>query len=308
MGVIAEVERELARARSREQADATPELRASTMTHVVWAPPEWLARAQKVLAGLEERHPARTILLVPKPTGAAKVAAKVVVHDFDVGDGNEVVSEVVEFRLHGAAARHPGSLVLPLLISDLPAFCRWRGEPAWRGEALTELVSACDRLVVDSSEWPAPARRYPRLAGLFDRIAVSDLAWRRGLPWRVALAARWPGIRRAEHLVVAGPEADAQLLAGWLRSRLRRPIRLTRHKAARLQAVTIDGERVAIAEGPRPTPSELLSAELDTLVRDPVYEAAVLAVSRAGRGARRGGARSTTPRSARRTAPRPQRR
>ena len=308
VSVIAEVERQLSAARRREQEDAVPELRASTMTHVVWAPPEWLARAHKVLAGLEGRHPARTILLVPEPTGAAKVAAKVVVRDFDIAGGHEVLSEVVEFRLHGASARHPGSLVLPLLISDLPAFCRWRGEPPWDGEALAELVAACDRLVVDSSEWPAPGRRYGRIAELFDRIAVSDLAWRRGLPWRVALARRWPEIRRVEHLVVEGPEADAELLAGWLRSRLRRPVRLTRHKAVRLRSVMVDGEPVVSAEGPRPTPSELLSAELDTVVRDPVYEAAVLAVSRAGRGAPRAGARSTTARSPRRSAPRPRHR
>ena len=285
MSVIAEVERQLARARTREQADAVPELRASTMTHVVWAPPEWLARAHKVLAGLEERHPARTILLVPKPTGAAKVTAKVVVRDFGVSDGHEVLPEVVEFRLHGASARHPASLVLPLLISDLPAFCRWRGEPPWEGEALTELVAACDRLVVDSSEWPAPARRYERLAGLFERIAVSDLAWRRGLPWRVAIAELWPGIRRAGHLVVEGPAADAELLAGWLRSRLRRPIQLTRRKAENLRSVTLDGEVVRPTPGPRPSPSELLSAELDTVARDPLYEAAVRAV-RGGSSAR----------------------
>jgi len=299
MSIIAEVERQLAQARTREQEDATPDLRASTMTHVVWAPPEWLARAHKVLAGLEERHPARTILLVPKPTGAARVVAKVIVRDFGVAGGHEVLPEVVEFRLHGASARHPASLVLPLLISDLPAFCRWRGEPPWEGEALAELVAACDRLVVDSSEWPAPSRRYARLAALFESIAVSDLAWRRGLPWRVALAGLWPEIRRAEHLVVEGPEADAALLAGWLRSRLRRPLRLTRRRADTLRAVTLDGEPVEIAAGPRPGPSELLSAELDTVARDPVYEAAVLAVNRATRGARRGGARSRTPRSPR---------
>ncbi len=299
MSIIAEVERQLAQARTREQEDATPDLRASTMTHVVWAPPEWLARAHKVLAGLEERHPARTILLVPKPTGAARVVAKVIVRDFGVAGGHEVLPEVVEFRLHGASARHPASLVLPLLISDLPAFCRWRGEPPWEGEALAELVAACDRLVVDSSEWPAPSRRYARLAALFESIAVSDLAWRRGLPWRVALAGLWPEIRRAEHLVVEGPEADAALLAGWLRSRLRRPLRLTRRRADTLRAVTLDGEPVEIAAGPRPGPSELLSAELDTVARDPVYEAAMRAVNRATRGARRGGARSRTPRSPR---------
>ena len=37
---------------------------------------------------------------------------------------------MIELRLRGSAAHHPGSIVLPLLVSDLPVFCRWRGEPA----------------------------------------------------------------------------------------------------------------------------------------------------------------------------------
>lgn len=278
MGVVAEIERELFEHRCRQRADDTPELRTSTMTHVVWVPPEWLARAHQVLAGLDERHPARTILLVPDRGGADGVSAKVAIRDFAVGDGREVLSEVIELQLRGRAADHPASLVLPLLIADLPAFCRWRGEPRWEGNALEELVAVCDRLVIDSAEWRSPVRGYKRLEGLFDRIAVSDLAWRRGLPWRAALAARWPEIRRIERLRVEGPLADAQLLAGWLRARLRRPVTLSRRSADALTAVWADGDPVQPPTGPAASASELLSAELDTLGRDPVYEAAVCAV------------------------------
>ena len=303
MSVVDDVQRKLFEARCREQ-DTGAALRASTMTHVVWAPETWLARAHRVLVGLEERHPARTIVLVPDPRGASRVDARVLVRDFETADGREVFSEVVQLRLHGAAARHPGSLVLPLLISDLPAFCRWRGEPPWDATALAEIVSACDRLVVDSSEWPAPARRYARLERLFDSITVSDLAWRRSLPWRAALAERWPGIRRMSRLTVEGPAADAELLAGWLRSRLRRRIALTHRRATSLVAVEVDGERVPRPVVPRPKRSDLLSAELDSLARDPVYEEAVRAVSRATRAASRGAARSTRRPSPRRPAAR----
>ncbi|HXQ85942.1 MAG TPA: hypothetical protein VN746_04650, partial [Gaiella sp.] len=94
MGVVAEVERKLARQRCHQEADAEPELRTSTMTHVVWAPPKWLPRAKRVLAGLAERHPARTIFLVPVPGRRSGVEADAVVHDFATGDGREVLSEV----------------------------------------------------------------------------------------------------------------------------------------------------------------------------------------------------------------------
>ena len=279
MGVVAEVERKLARQRCHQEADAEPELRTSTMTHVVWAPPKWLPRAKRVLAGLAERHPARTIFLVPVPGRRSGVEADAVVHDFATGDGREVLSEVIELRLSGEAARHPASVVLPLLIADLPAYCRWRGRPDWKGQALDEIVDVCDRLVVDSNEWQGVPGAYGPLARLFDRIVVSDLAWRRGLPWRSALAELWPGIRGVERVSIEGPRADALLLAGWLRSRLRRPVSLTRRDAAALTRIEVDGDTVAPPARPPLTGSDLLSAELVTLARDRIYEAAVRATT-----------------------------
>jgi glucose-6-phosphate dehydrogenase assembly protein OpcA len=280
MGVVADIERKLARQRFRRETDDDDvlELRTSTLTHIVWAPPEWLPRAKKVLAGLAERHPSRTIFLIPTPGRSSGVEADAVVKDFSVG-GGEVLSEVIELRLRGEAARHPASVVLPLLISDLPAFCRWRGQPDWKGRALTELVEVADRLVFDSSEWPGIPSAYGDVARLFDRAAVSDLAWRRTLGWRAALASRWPGIRGAERMTVEGPRADAILLHGWLRSRLKRDIALTRRSADTVVGVRVDGEPVEPPRAALPSGSELLSAELDTLSRDRIYEAAVRAAA-----------------------------
>jgi glucose-6-phosphate dehydrogenase assembly protein OpcA len=280
VGVVAEIERKLARERCRQEADGVPQLRTSTMTHVVWAPPRWLDRAKRVLAGLEERHPARTIILVPVPGRRSGVEAHAAVRDFEMGGGREVLSEVIEVRLRGDAARHPASIVLPLLISDLPAFCRWRGQPDWDGDALGELVGVVDRLVVDSGEWPGLPGAYGRLAELFEHVALSDLAWRRTLPWRATLAELWPGIRKAQRLTVEGPRADALLLAGWLRSRLRRKVALTRRGASELTVVRVDGDTVERPRAPVLTGSDLLSAELDTLSRDLIYEAAVRSAAR----------------------------
>ena len=277
MGVVAEVERKLSRSRCGQDDDAVPDLRTSTMTHVVWAPPEWVGRARRVLAGLAERHPARTIFLVPVGGRRSAIEADASVRAFDAGGGREVISEVIELRLCGDAARHPASLVLPLLISDLPAFCRWRGRPGWESQELHELVGVVDRLVVDSAEWKGLPGAYAGLAGLFDDVVVSDIAWRRALPWRVALAARWPGIRRAERLSVEGPRADALLLTGWLRSRLRREVSLSRRDAPFLGRVAVDGDAVTPPAAAPASDSDLLSAELDVYARDPVFEAAVRA-------------------------------
>ncbi len=278
MGVVADIERQLAGLRSREQEeDSVPDLRTSTATHLVWAPPEWLPQARRTLRGLAERHPSRVVFLVPERGRRNGVDARASIREFDLGAEREVFSEVIELRLRGTAARHPGSIVLPLLIADLPAFCRWRGEPDWDSTAFTEIVGACDRLVVDSSEWKRLPRPYDELASLFEDIAVSDIAFRRTLPWRAVLAELWPASGRVTRLRVEGPKGDALLLAGWLRSRLRRKVELVWRSAAEVVSVALDGEPVEPPAEPPRSPSDLLSAELDVLGRDPFYEAAVRA-------------------------------
>jgi glucose-6-phosphate dehydrogenase assembly protein OpcA len=277
VGVVSDIERQLGRLRANEADDGTPELRTSTMTHIVWCPPEWRPKARATLAGLLERHPARTIFLIPSPGGEAKIETRVELKDFELqGLSREVLSEVIELRLRGSAADHPGSIVLPLLVSDLPVFCRWRGEPDWDSVPLAEIVALTDRLVVDSAEWRHVPNAYASLQGLFGRVAVSDIAFSRTLPWRRRLAELWPGIKTIEKLRVEGPRADAELVAGWLRSRLKREVELTRRDAPEVRAVWVDGEPVA-SPGELQNGSELLSTELDQFGRDPIYEAAVAA-------------------------------
>lgn len=289
MSVVSEVEHRLAELRSKETAEGQTDLRTSVMTHVAWAPPAWAAAARRTLAGLEERHPSRTILLFPEPRRADSVDVNVSMRCYAMpGVSREVCSEVIELHLGGKRAQAPASVVQPLLISDLPTFCRWRGLPPWGEPELEQLVDVCDRLVVDSSEWRGLPRAYGEVAKLFDRIAVSDIAWGRSVGWRGRLAAEWPEIRRIKTLSVMGPKADALLLAGWLRSRLRKPVQLTHRAAAELERVAIDLEPVAPPAGGPPSPSDLLSSELDQFGRDQIYEAAVSAALGApGRGASR---------------------
>ena len=274
MSVVAQVERGLGELRLK-RAEGT---RTSVMTHVAWAPPQWESAARKTLAGLEELHPSRTILLFPDPKRPDGIDVHVDLKCFTVeGTSHEVCSDVIELRLGGKRTRVPGSIVQPLLITDLPTFCRWRGLPPWGEPELEQLVDVCDRLVVDSSEWRGLPGAYDELAQHFDRIAVSDIAWGRAVGWRGRLAAEWPAIKKIKKLSVTGPKADALLLAGWLRSRLRKEVQLSHRSSEELERVAIDDEPVAPPRGGPPSPSDLLSAELDQFGRDRVYEAAVTA-------------------------------
>ena len=271
---IAEIERELARLRYESSADSPqPNLRTSVMTHIAWVPPRWKGQAEETLAGMAERHPSRTLLLFPAPDEDDGLDARLSIRCFPVSD-RAVCGEVIELTLRGERAEAPASIVLPLLISDLPVFCRWRGEPPFGAGPFEQLVEIVDRLIVDSSEWDE--LRYDELGALFGRTAVSDIAWARTDDWRRELSGYWPGIREQE-IRIRGPRAEAELVRGWLNARLDRAVRPTEPASA--LAVRLGGEDVPPPGEEPATPSDLLSAELDNFSRNPIYEEAVLAAA-----------------------------
>ena len=250
------------------------------MTHIAWVPEEWLVAARETLRGMAERHPSRTIILVPEPDAAVdRIDATAIVECYPLsGTDRHVCSEVVELELLGSRCAAPASIVLPLLISDLPVFCRWRGEPPWDSPQLEQLVDIVDRLILDSTEWDHLPTAYANLVPLFERTAVSDIAWARTARWRVLLASLWPGIAQVRTIRVRGTAAQAHLLVGWLRSQLRRPeIALEHEPAERLEGIDLDGEPAPFPPGDPPEPSDVLSDELDMLSRDRIYEEAVAA-------------------------------
>jgi glucose-6-phosphate dehydrogenase assembly protein OpcA len=273
---ISEVERELA-LRRVDPDTGEPFQRTSVMTHLAWVPTEWVEAAEDVLAGLAERHPSRTIVLVPDAEADDALEAEVEVDCFPSGGERQVCVETIRIRLCGARAAVPASVVQPLLLPDLPVFLRWRGLPPFGDEAFGQLLGVVDRLIVDSTEWPDLPGDYGRLAEIFDRVVVSDIAWARTSRWRPHLASLWPAIGEVRRIKVTGTAAQAHLLAGWLRSRLDRAVELEHEPADKLVGVELDGEPVAFPPGDAPDPADLLSDELERFTRDRVYEEAVRA-------------------------------
>jgi hypothetical protein len=279
---LGEIEGELARLRvESSEAGGAPHLRTSVMTHLAWVPAEWLDAARATLAGMAEQHPSRTVLLVPDAdSGLDRIDARISLECFAIAEmDRQVCSEVVELRLHGRRAKAPASVVEPLLIPDLPVFCRWRGEPSWGAPEVEQLVDVVDRLIVDTTEWDDLPYAYSKLVRLFDRTAVSDIAWARTGRWRALLASLWPDIADVRRIRVRGTAAQAHLLAGWLRSRLQHDVEVDHEPAERLEGIDIDGEPAPFPPGDPPSSSELLSDELDTFGRDRIYEAAAAAAA-----------------------------
>jgi glucose-6-phosphate dehydrogenase assembly protein OpcA len=276
---VADIGRELSSLREATSGLEQPALRTSVMTHIAWVPPDWVEEALATLEGLGERHPSRTVVLLPEQdAGDSRIDAVASLRTFAIeGLERAVSTEVVKIWLRGERAYAPASVVAPLLVSDLPVFLRWRGDLPFGADELDQLVEIADRLVVDSREWGQLPRAYGRFAGLFDRAACSDIAWRRTLHWRRTLAELWPRIAQLRELSVTGPKADALLLGGWLRSRLAREVRLQHELAEVVERVAVDGTDVEPPAVDAETASDLLSEELDSFGRDAIYEAAVAA-------------------------------
>jgi hypothetical protein len=260
---IAEIEHALVELRFRHGPDAEPDLRTSVLTHLAWVPREWQDAATATLAGLAERHPSRTLLLFPQPDGDDGLAARVTLECHDLpGLKRHLCNEVIELHLRGSRTRAPASIATPLLLPDLPVFLRWRGRPPFATDEFHQLIELTDRLIVDSGEWPDVPGAYEELAGWFETAATSDIAWRRTARWREALAEGWPDLPDR----IAGPSAEAALVAGWLRSR------------AGLEVAV--GASDAVPYDQKLDASDLLSQELDVFGRDPVYEEAVKSADR----------------------------
>ena len=158
----------------------------------------------------------------------------------------EVLSEVIELRLRGSAARHPGSIVaaaarlrpagvLPLArragVGERRARARSSGSPT--GSSSTRRSGA---------DLPAA---YADLARAVRATSPSPTSRSRArCRGGGASPSSGRGSATIEKLRVEGPRADAELVAGWLRSRLKREISLTRRDAATVTAIWVDGEPV----------------------------------------------------------------
>ncbi len=255
---IAEIEDALVDLRFRVGDGDLPDLRTSVLTHMAWVPVEWREAATETLAGLGTGHPSRTLLLFPEPDESDGLAARVHLECYPLeNDIRQLCNEVIELRLQGPRSQAPASIATPLLLADLPVFLRWRGRPPFATDQFRQMVELADRLIVDSAEWPDVPGAYEELAGFFETAAFSDIAWRRTLRWREALARDWPKLPER----LAGPPAETALVAGWLRSRA---------------GVEVTVEQDDELPYPEKLPaSDLLSEELDVFGRDPVYEGAV---------------------------------
>jgi glucose-6-phosphate dehydrogenase assembly protein OpcA len=194
---VEEIESELARL--RYQAAGEPEggetwaLRTSLLNLVVYAEDDESGReAAQVIARLSGHHPSRALILIAKPSDAdSTIEAELAAHCHRAqGMEQRVCCEEVTLRVDGRAARHLHSVIIPLLVPDLPVYVWWTGPLPEDPHVAEELAEVADRFIVDSAAFEDQMDGLLKLANLNSRLdcSLGDLNWERLEPWRQLLA------------------------------------------------------------------------------------------------------------------------
>lgn len=206
------------------------------------------ARIIDAIHHLTTTHPSRAVVAVASEKQATS-GLRAAVGTF-VSPDSTCYGEDILLEASGDAVQHLPGAILPLIVSGLPAFLWWLGEPSWGTGLLESLVDGVDRLIVDTSEMPRVERSLTALDDLMrrkkTRCAISDISWSAQAPWREITAQFFdplnlrPYLEEIDRVVIefAGGDEDAPtnpsqayLFAGWLASRLNWRSELAQHTA-----------------------------------------------------------------------------
>jgi glucose-6-phosphate dehydrogenase assembly protein OpcA len=223
--------------RASRGGDRTGSVRAITFNLIVHAAdPDQIESAIEALEHVGPSHPLRAIVATP---GDGELCASVSSSCWVGASDRQVCSERV---LVEARAKALPSAVTSLLVPDLPVFLWWQGPFDRDGRLAAELAGLASRVIVDSGECSLDGVAAARHMA----PSVADLAWSALLPWRDAVAGLFDGpgevkaLERIRSVDVRGPENEARLMAGWLRSALDAEIELHREGRSRhLERVTM---------------------------------------------------------------------
>jgi glucose-6-phosphate dehydrogenase assembly protein OpcA len=168
-------------------------LRASLLNLVVYAENEEAAgNASRIITELAGQHPSRALIVIAKPSNdESRIDAQLAAHcHISPGVEQQVCCEEVTLTVAGRAANHLHSVIIPLLVPDLPVYLWWTG-PLPHGEHLFEdMVQTADRFIVDSALFMEQGHDLLRLAHLCDDepgCSIGDLTWERLAAWRDVL-------------------------------------------------------------------------------------------------------------------------
>jgi len=220
--------------------------RACAMNLILFSEDEDAEKAAgDVLDDISSRHPCRAILAIARPSLRPSLEAWVSArcHLTDSKSRKQICCEQITVRGEGTSLEELASVVLPLVIADLPVFLWWRSGIINLNRVKPFLANV-DEIILDSHRHAKSANFFAdvvTIIGANDKsrptqAVVSDLNWRRCLIWREAMAlsfddrqGRVPlsALNQIKSIDLAytsstpqQPANQAILYVGWLSSRL----------------------------------------------------------------------------------------
>ena len=269
------------------------------MTMIIVVPEEDAETALDAGREAAKEHPSRVLGVI---LGSARATTRI---SAEIRAGHGTAGELALIRLCGEVAKHPESVVLPLLLPDSPVVVWWPTQ-APASPAEDPLGRLGNRRITDAAAVPTGKAKAMLAQCASYAPGNTDLAWTRITQWRALLAAALDQVdSKVTGITVASerisPSAD--LLSAWLVDRLRAPVTRKRSDGPGITEVTLstragdisivrsDG-RVATLTVPgqpdRPVAlrrrevPELLTEELRRLDPDDVYAATVRRMTKIG--------------------------
>jgi len=159
-------------------------------------------RCGKTISGTAGRHPSRSLLISESdPDGPPGLDASIQAIATNAVGRPETGAEMIRVTTHGETGKHLASIIVPLLVHDLPVAMWWPGQPTLASHRSDRLLPIADRLIVDGSEWSgngldllgqlaeiSESRRPGTRLGTHRPLVVVDFALVRQSRWREALA------------------------------------------------------------------------------------------------------------------------
>jgi glucose-6-phosphate dehydrogenase assembly protein OpcA len=204
---------------------------------------ETAERCAATIAGTAGRRPSRSLILSTADVdGPTRLDAHVQILSVPTPTGSgETDAEMIYVTAHGDTGRHLASLIVPLLVHDLPVALWWPHDPQFGSHRADRLLPIADRLIVDGSSWSgngldrlAEMARQARTRGL----VVADFSMLKQARWREAIASVYdlpdlrPHLRAVRSITVEYAAAEDEDSTGetnvvrpvyhvaWLASRL----------------------------------------------------------------------------------------
>jgi len=168
--------------------------RTSVLNLVVLAVDEVTAeRCAAIIASTASRHASRSLILsAAEPDGEPGLEASVEALALTTAAGRtETGAETIRIRACGETGLHLASIIVPLLVHDLPVALWWPSDPPFDSHRAERLLPLADQLIVDGSSWSGSGLdTMAKLAAAAEGLHLVAIDWAllRQSRWREAVA------------------------------------------------------------------------------------------------------------------------